>query len=172
MPVAVVTGTIGAGKSTIAALMSEILHERGVRHALVEVDWLGEVYPAPDPSDPYSNDLAMKMLSTIWPQYLEAGITRAIVTMTLENQQELDDLAAAMGQPPVTVVRLLASPETRKERIAAREFGSLKELFLEKTDEIEDKMDCFELGDVIVGNDKDRSPLETARDALEGLGWA
>lgn len=150
--------------------MSELLHERGIRHALLEVDWLGEVYPAPDPSDPYSNHLGMKMLATIWPQFLEAGITRAIVTMTLENQQELDNLDAAMGHPPVTVVRLLASSETRKERIAAREFGSLKDLFLEKTDEIENKMDGFDLGDIKIPNDN-RSPLDTAQEALARLGW-
>ena len=171
VPVALVTGTIGAGKSTVAALMSEILHEQGVRHALVEVDWLGEVYPAPDPADPYSNDLAMKMLETIWPQYLEAGITRVIVTMTLENQQELDDLLVAIGAPPVTVVRLLASAEDRRKRIEEREFGYLVAPFLEKTDEIENKMDCFELGDIAVRNDNDRSPLETAREALAKLGW-
>lgn len=169
--VAVVTGTIGAGKSTVAALMSEILHERGIRHALIEVDWLGEVYPPPDDANPYGNDLAMQMLATIWPQYLAAGITRAIVTMTLENKQELDDLIAAMDSPPATVVRLLASPETRRRRIEDREFGYLKEMFLEKTGEIEDQMNCFDLGDLVVTNDNDRSPLETAREALKGLGW-
>ena len=170
VPVALVTGTIGAGKSTVAALMSEILHDAGIRHALIEVDWLGEVYPAPDDSDPYSNDLALQMLRTLWPQYLDAGITRAIVTMTLENQQELDDLTDALGSPPVTVVRLLVSQAERERRIEAREFGSLRELFLEKTGEIETQMDCFDLGDVLVRND-DRSPLKTAREALAGLGW-
>lgn len=34
--------------------MWEILHDGGIRHGLIEVDWLGEVYPAPDPDDPYS----------------------------------------------------------------------------------------------------------------------
>ena len=171
VPVAVVTGTIGAGKSTVAALMSEVLHEAGVRHALIEVDWLGEVYPAPEDADPYSNALALQMLRTIWPQYLEAGITRAIVTMTLENQQELDDLVAAMGSPPVTVVRLDATEESRARRIKTREFGYLRDMFLDKTGEIEWKMDCFDLGDIRVRNDDDRSPLETAREALENLGW-
>lgn len=99
-PVAIITGTIGAGKSTVAALASEILHDRGIRHGLIEVDWLEGVYPAPDPSDPYSTAFAMKNLRAIWGNFLEAGITRAIVTMTLENQRELDDLLAAMGSPP------------------------------------------------------------------------
>ncbi len=170
VPVVVVTGTIGAGKSTVAALMSEILHERGIRHALIEVDWLGEVYPAPDPANPYNNDLAMQMLATLWPQYLDADITRAIITMTLENQQELDDLVAAVDSPPVTVVRLTASVATRKERIAAREHGYLRDLFGEKTEDIDAKMDRYALGDVIVDND-DRAPLDSAREVLERIGW-
>ena len=170
VPVVVVTGTIGAGKSAVAAAMSEILHERGTRHALIEVDWLGEVYPALDSEDPYSNDFAMKILRTIWPLYLETGISRAIVTMTLENQQELDDLVAALGSPPVTVVRLVASQQTREDRIRAREFGNLRDLFLQKTGEIEHNMECFDLGDILVHNDN-RLPPATAQEVLEKLGW-
>ena len=170
IPVVVVTGTIGAGKSTVAAAMSEILHEQGTRHGLIEVDWLGEVYPAPDPSNPYSTDLAMKVLSSVWPHYLGAGITRAIVTMTLENREELRDLLAAMESPPATVVRLLASQTTREERIKAREFGNLRDLFLEKTADIEYQMDCFGIGDFSVENES-RLPHASATEILQRLGW-
>lgn len=110
VPVLVVTGTVGVGKTAIAMTVSEILHDRGIRHGLLEVDWLGEVYPAPDLDDPYSTGFAMRNLAAIWPHYLEVGITRAIVTMTIENQQELDDLKAALPSADVTVVRLEASP--------------------------------------------------------------
>src|ERR687893_577173 len=96
VPVVVVTGTIGVGKTAIAMTMSEILHDRGIRHALIEVDSLGEVYPAPYPEDPYSTRFAMKNLAAIWPHYLEVGITRAIVTMTIETDEELKDLRAAL----------------------------------------------------------------------------
>ena len=170
IPIVVVTGTIGAGKSTIAAAMSEILHDEGVRHALLEVDWLGEVYPPPDPTDPYSNELAMTVLSSIWPHYLGAGITRAIVTMTLENPEELGALLRAMETPPATVVRLIASQETRESRIKTREFGNLRDLFLAKTGEIHDKQECFELGDIIVENES-RLPQVTATEILQRLNW-
>ena len=170
IPVVVVTGTIGVGKTTVAAAMSEILHERGSRHALIEVDALGEVYPAPDPSDPYSTDLAMKVLSSAWPLYVGAGIGRAIVTMTIENPDELSDLLSAMGSPPASVVRLIASQDTREERIEAREFGNLRALFLEKTVDIEHKMDCFDIGGFTVVNES-RLPHQTATEILEKLGW-
>ena len=170
VPVAIVTGTIGAGKSTVAAAMSELLHEAGIRHGLVEVDSLGEVYPAHDPADPYGEALAMQMLATLWPQYLAAGITRAIVTMTLENTKELMRLLEAMGSPAATVVRLDASGRTRAARIKQREFGNLRSTFLEKTDELGTRMAQLGIGDVIVDND-DRSPVDTARDVLRQIGW-
>ena len=166
-----VTGTIGVGKSSVAAAMSEILHDHGIRHGLIEVDWLGEVYPPPDPTNPYSNDLAMRVLSSIWPLYVDAGITRAVVTMTLENQEELAALVQALDSPPATVVRLVASQGTRETRIKAREFGNLRDLFLAKTGEVDDKQRCFDLGDLIVANEG-RLPHATATEILERLGWA
>ena len=170
VPVVIVTGTIGAGKSTVAGAMSELLHEADIRHALIEVDSLGEVYPAHDPDDPYGEALAMQMLATLWPQYLAAGITRAIVTMTLENTDELVKLLHAMGSPAATVVRLDASGRTRAARIEAREFGSLRSAFLEKTDELGTRMAQLGIGDVIVDNDN-RSPVDTARDVLRRIRW-
>lgn len=170
IPVAVVTGTIGAGKTAIATTMSEVLHGRGIRHGLIEVDWLGEVYPAPWPDDPYSTGFAMKNLAAIWPNFLEVGITRAIVTMTLENHEELIELKAVLATSDVTVVRLEASSETRAARIGSRELGSLRELFLEKTNPLAQRMRELGIGDLVVHNEG-RRPQEVAEEILGSLGW-
>ena len=170
VPVVVVTGTIGVGKTTVATTMSELLHDRGIRHGLLEVDWLGGVYPAPDPDDPYSTAFAMKNLAAIWPHYLEVGITRAIVTMTLEDLEELADLRTALGSPALTTVRLEASEATRAERIRRRELGELRQLFLEKTGPLAEQMERFGIGDLVVGNDK-RTPQQVATEILTSIGW-
>ena len=75
----------------------------------------------------------MENLAAIWPHYLEVAITRAIVSLTIENHQELKDLKAALPSAELTVVRLEPSPQTRAERIRRRELGSLLDHFLEKT---------------------------------------
>jgi dephospho-CoA kinase len=165
-----VTGTIGVGKTAIAMTMSEILHERGIRHGLLEVDWLGEVYPAPNPDHPYSTRFAMKNLAAIWPHYLEVGITRAIVTMTLENLQQLEDLKVALESADVTVVRLEASPKTRAERIKRRELGNLRDFFLKKTGPLAEQMERFGIGDLVVENDR-RSPQAVADKILRLVRW-
>lgn len=170
IPVVVVTGTIGVGKTAIAMTMSEILHDRGIRHGLLEVDWLGEVYPAPNPEDPYSTRFAMKNLAAIWPNFLEVGITRAIVTMTLENLQEKADLEDALEPASVTVVRLEASSETRAGRIEKRELGVLRDLFLQKTDPLAAQMESLGIGDLVVSNEG-RTPQDVATEILERLDW-
>ena len=170
VPVLVVTGTIGVGKTAIAMTMSEILHDRGIRHGLLEVDWLGEVYPAPYPEDPYSTRFAMKNLAAIWPHYLEVAITRAIVTMTIENQEELNDLKTALPSAEVIVVRLEASPQTRAERIRRRELGTLLHHFLEKTGPLAEQMESFGIGDLVVQND-DQTPHAVANEILRRIGW-
>lgn len=170
IPVVVLTGTIGVGKTAIAMTMSEILHERHIRHGLLEVDWLGEVYPAPYLEDPYSTRFAMRNLAAIWPNFLEVGITRAIVTMTLENHQELRDLRTALSSSNVTVVRLEASSEVRAERIKKRELGTLLKLFLEKTDPLANQMAFLGIGDFVVRNERQK-PQEVAEGILNRLGW-
>lgn len=170
VPVLVVTGTIGVGKTAIAMTMSEILHDRGVRHGLLEVDWLGEVYPAPNPDDPYSTSFAMKNLTAIWPHYLKVAITRAIITMTIENHQELEDLRAALHPAKVTVVRLEASPQTCAERIRQRELGALLDHFVEKTGPLAEQMKCLGIGDLVVENDN-RTPQDVAAEILTRIHW-
>jgi dephospho-CoA kinase len=170
LPVVVVTGTIGVGKTAIAMTMSEILHDLGIRHGLLEVDWLGEVYPPPDPDDPYSTRFAMSNLAAIWPHYLEVQISRAIVTMTIENHEELDALKAALSSADVTVIRLEASAETRAERIRRRELGALLDHFLVKTDPLARLMQSLEIGDLVIQNDGHK-PQAVANEILTRLGW-
>jgi predicted kinase len=169
VPVVVITGTIGAGKSTIAGVASEILHARDIRHGLIEVDNFGGVYPSPDPHDPFNNEFTMRNIATLWPAYLDAGITRAIVTMTLEDHDATDELLAALASPPATVVRLDASQETREERIKRREFGDLREVFLERTGFLAEKMASGGIGDIVLTNEEE--PRLVATRLLEELGW-
>lgn len=170
VPVLVITGTIGVGKTAIAMTISEILHDRGVRHGLLEVDWLGEVYPAPNPDDPYSTAFAMKNLATIWPHYLEVAITRAVLTMTIENERELEALKAALRSANVIVIRLEASQQTRAERIERREVGVLLNHFLERTGPLAKQMQCLGIGDLVVENDN-RTPQDVAAEILTRIDW-
>ncbi|MGH2807381.1 MAG: AAA family ATPase [Actinomycetota bacterium] len=168
VPVVVVTGTIGAGKTTIAEQASEIMHARGIRHGLLEADWLQGVYPAPE-DDPFNTRFVMKNITQFWRNYLDEGITKAIVTMTLETIEERDALLAALGHPPVTIARLEASLKVCEKRIRAREFGYLREPFLKKTGWLAEEMRRLDIGDIVLTNEEE--PRRVATRLLEELGW-
>lgn len=155
----------------MAEATSELLHERGLRHALIDVDWLGQVYPPPAPGDPYNMALSLGNLAEIWPNYLAAGITYAVVSATLEKEEQLDGLRAAMPGWELTVVRVTARPETIAARIRRREFGNLLEDFLARTDDLAKTIEQAKLDDFSISTD-DRPPMEAARDLVERLGWS
>ena len=167
----VITGTIGAGKTTSAEALSELMHARRVRHALIEVDWLGQVYPA-DAGDvpPYNFDLSMANLAAIWPNFVAKGIRYAIVTMTLENQQQLDALRVAMPGCDLTVALATASPTTIATRITARDHGRLRDDFLTRTEALAATIEQAGLHSLTFSTD-DRPRDEMAKDLCERLGW-
>jgi adenylylsulfate kinase-like enzyme len=51
VPVLLVTGPVGVGKSTVAAEAARLLRQAGVPHALVDLAWIGQCWPvaADDP---------------------------------------------------------------------------------------------------------------------------
>ena len=78
VPTLVLTGTVGAGKTMIAEAISELLRERGIRHALIELDRLGQMYPPLDADDPFDLSLALRNLAVTSPIFVTAGIESAV----------------------------------------------------------------------------------------------
>lgn len=165
------TGTIGAGKTTVAEALSGLLHVRGMRHALIDLDWLGQVYPPPDGNDPYSLDLALTNLGMITPNFLAAGAAYFVIAATLTSARQLDALRHALPQVSLSVCRVEASPATTGGRIRSRDRGYLRDDFLTRTDALAQQIRFAEIEDFTVSNDG-RSPNDVAEEALRRLGWA
>jgi hypothetical protein len=56
VPVIVLTGPVGAGKSTVGAEIAARLRENGVAHGLVDLPRIGDAWPPP-PDDPWNERL-------------------------------------------------------------------------------------------------------------------
>lgn len=164
------TGTIGAGKTTIAEAISDHLHEAGIRHALLDVDWLGQVYPPPDEADRFNDRLSFRNLAAIWPNFVETGIRYAVLAATVLSRVELEGLRRALPGCELTVVRVAAPPEIVAERIRRREIGNLLEDFLSRTDSVAQTIEGAALEAFSVTNE-DRRPSELASEILRRLGW-
>ncbi|RII85092.1 adenylyl-sulfate kinase, partial [Clavibacter michiganensis subsp. insidiosus] len=68
----ILTGTVGAGKTTTMHALGDLLAARGVRHALVDMDAVRLLHPAP-PADPFQQELALRNLGDLSRNYREAG---------------------------------------------------------------------------------------------------
>lgn len=163
------TGTIGAGKTTLAEAISEELHARHIRHGLLDLDWLGQVYPVPEGHDPYGYGLALQNLKGVWPNFAAAGAERAVVAGTLLDQHHRSRLEDALGLPTV-VVLVQAPPEVQEERIRTRNSGRLLDDFLARTHEVAAGIEAAGIHDLQVMN-HGRAPAEAAQHVLREVGW-
>jgi thymidylate kinase len=172
MPVStlILTGTIGVGKTTLAESISDLLLSAGIRYGFIDLDGLGQLYPAPDPADPHNMGLQLKNLASIWGNYLAAGIERAVIAATLESRDQFDMLRAALPEAEITLLRVSARQETVEARIKARNHGALLEDFLKRTEALAQTIASAFAEAPVIDNDGP-PPGELAQSVLEILGW-
>ena len=169
VPTLVLTGTIGTGKTTIAETISELLHERGVRHALIDLDWLGQVYPPLDADDPFDLSLALRNLTVTWPNFLAVGIERAVIAATIESPEQLRHMESALPGAEPVLARVVADQGTVAARIRKRELGGLAVDFLARTEALGTAIAAAFPDAQVVTND---GPiLEAASEAIRQIGW-
>ena len=131
VPVLVVTGPVGVGKTSVASELSELLDRAGSPHAFVDMDSLRWCYPRPS-GDRFRAKLALRNLAAIWPNFEAAGAKRLIVSEVVESRDDLDRLAVAVPGADIYVVLLSASIDALLARVERRELGAGRERHLER----------------------------------------
>ena len=169
IPVMVVTGPVGVGKTTIATEISALLADVGILHACVDMDGLRDAWPAP-PDDRFNSALGLRNLAAIWRNFHEAGAERLILADVVEQRSDLDSYREAVPGADVLLVRLRASVATLQGRIERREAGVGRDWHLHRAAELEAQMDRDALEDLLVETDG-RSPDDIAREILARSGW-
>lgn len=115
VPVLLITGPIGVGKTTIAHEISDLLEDVGMAHAFVDVDSLHWYYPCPL-HDPLKVRLAMNNLAAVWANFRAVGVTRLILSDVLQSRSELTRYQEAVPGAQIIVVRLRAALPTLYRR--------------------------------------------------------
>ena len=110
------TGVYGAGKSSVALELADILERRGVPFAALDLDWL-TWFQGVDDDGTEGQRVLLANLRAVVGNYLDAGVARFILAGSVHTTAEIDAIRATIPAP-LTVVRLtvpLAEIERRLE---------------------------------------------------------
>lgn len=165
VPVLILSGSMGAGKTAVMGEISDLLADAGVAHATLDFDCLAQVHPrAPD-------GFAFQNLKAIWPNYRDAGVTRLVIAAAVERRTELACYCDAIPGAVLAVCRLTAPVETMQERLRVREPGIWQPQFLARADELDGILTAARVEDFAVDNGPDRNVTGVAREVLHRAAW-
>ena len=162
----VITGSMGAGKTTVLGEASDILAARGIAHAALDLDALGIV----GVSDAVTLDLMRRNLVAVLENYASVGIDRFLIAEALESLADRERLAEALGSAEMAVCRIRASVATMQARVRLREPGSLQNEFVRRAATLDAALDAAAVEDFTIDNDN-RSITDVAREMLILAGW-
>jgi hypothetical protein len=168
VPVLLITGPVGVGKSTIAAEAATLLRQADIPHALIDLDQLEQSWPVPA-DDPWNERVAHRNLSCVWANFRQAGADRLILTRVLEARSLLVRVTEAVPGAQITVVRLRAPLAVLHERIRSRE-ASDPSWYLEAATDTAKVFERAQVEDHLVDNES-RPATVVAEEVLRRVGW-
>lgn len=164
----VLTGTVGAGKTTVAAEIGDRLADAGLPNAVVDLDWLGWVNAG---DEFHGHDLLIvQNLVSCWTNYRAVGVEYLVLARALLQREPLDILGQTFSRTPVIVVRLVASKETIEKRLSQRDSGEALREHLAEMEEMNRVMDKLHLEHAVVATDG-VSVEALARQIISIAGW-
>jgi len=123
IPLVILSGPVGVGKTSVGQEISAQLEDRSVPHTFVDLDGLAQTYPRPQ-DDPYGSDLALKNLKAVWANAKDAGSLNLVVARVVETDEDVAAIAQVVPGAEPTVFQLSAADEVLVERVGRREMGS------------------------------------------------
>jgi hypothetical protein len=169
IPVLVITGPVGVGKSTVSLAVSDVLSDLGRPHGVVELDCLRHCYPSPA-GDRFHMALGLRNLAAVAANYRAVGAQRLILVDIVETRGQIEDYRSAVPGAEVSVVGLRGRLATIRSRLAGRESGANLAWHQARAAELIGQWEASPVEDFLVETD-DRTPLEVAREVLAVCGW-
>jgi len=162
------TGTVGAGKTTTAYAVGDLLRERGVPHAVIDLDELHRLWPAPE-GDRFKQQVELANLRAVAANYRAAGATYLVLAgVVVHDRRRYED---ALGEP-VRLCRLRVPLEVVSARLAGRHApGEERDWHLRRAPELDGLLDEAASADLTieVGGE---TPAQVAARVLAGTGFA
>ena len=159
------TGTVGAGKTTTAYAVGELLRARNVPHAVIDLDEFHRLWPPPA-GDPFKQQVELANLRAVAANYREAGATYLLLAGVVVRDR--DRYEKALGEP-VFLCRLRPSLERVEGRLTARhEPGDERDWHVRRAPELEHLLDEAGTADLTI-DVGDETPAQVAAQVLAAI---
>jgi adenylylsulfate kinase len=166
----VINGTVGVGKTTVAAAVGQLLTRSRVPNAVIDVDDLRRAWPSP-PDDRFNMGLAMRNLTCVAGNNVDAGSVRLVLASVIETPSDRSAHERALDMP-VVVCRLRAGLSVVRDRLLHRhrDDDDALEWYLDRAPELEAILDSSEVNDYSV-DVSCGTVAEAATAVLRQAGW-
>lgn len=163
----IITGTMGAGKTAVLGEASDLLTQRQIVHAAIDLDALALAHlPSAGPND----GLMYQNLRSLYANYLAAGVQRFLVARAIESESQLKLCREIIPATKTVVCRLTAGLEIMEQRVAGRDPGISRDQYVSRVGKLNAILDRARLEHFPVINEN-RSLTEVAREMLVKAGW-
>ncbi|HKN74765.1 MAG TPA: hypothetical protein VJW94_06290 [Candidatus Acidoferrum sp.] len=163
----IITGTMGAGKTTVLGEASDILALRQIPHAAIDLDVLGLSHFAPSAGH---DGVMYRNLQSVYENYASLGIQRFLLARAIEDRVELEFCRGLISKTNTVVCRLTASFETMQQRVKLRESGISQAAYVARVVALSAILDRAHLEDFTVTSEN-RSVTEVTQEMLVKAGW-
>ncbi len=140
IPVLIISGPVGVGKTTVGEELSEQLEAQQTPHTFIDFDQLRYNYPRPE-DDPWGLELGLKNLTDVWANCAARGSLNLVISTVVEDWDFVERIASAIPDSQVKTVQLCARVATLQNRVRKRELGAGLNWHLERTVELADLLE-------------------------------
>jgi hypothetical protein len=163
----ILTGTMGAGKTSVLGEASDILAQRQIVHAAVNLDAFGLAHL---PTAARSDDVMYDNLRSIYRNYAALGVQRFLVARAIEDSNQLKICRDIIPAVNTVVCRLTAGITEMKRRVQLRDLGMSQREYVARVAKLDVILDRARLEDFVVANES-RSLTDVALEVLVKAGW-
>lgn len=160
----IVTGPVGVGKTSISEAVYNILVQKKIASAVIDVDSFRSAYPPPL-NDRFNTMLVYQNLASIWSNYAALGINYLIIPNVIESCEEIEQYKAVIPNSSITTIRLKASIPTLHSRLENRESGDSLKWHKNRAKELHEQFEKNTLEDIVIDTEN-KSIEEVARNVL------
>ncbi|MEU4423755.1 adenylyl-sulfate kinase [Actinoplanes sp. NPDC024001] len=161
-----ITGTVGAGKTSVAEAVGDLLSGQGTPHAVIDLDWLRRCWPAPA-GDPFNNAITLRNLRAVGANFVAAGARRLVLAGVIESRAERDAHQEVLGVPLV-VCRLHVDLSVVRDRLRRR--NPSEPWFLDRAAALDQILRREKVEDTVI-DASTGSVSEVATAVCEAIGW-